>query len=104
MAVPSEGLRDGFDSIVSDIASLIRHVQASIALIETAIDREPRACDQEISANILVLDDITPRHAKATAALRTCNASLGAALQCLRDTKPEPKASRSRHLQLLPGT
>jgi hypothetical protein len=103
VAVPSEGLGNSFDSIVSDIVSLIRHVQASIELIETAIDRESRACDQEMSADIVVLDDITPRYAKASAALSTCNASLGAALQFLQDTKTEPKASAAPHLRLLPG-
>jgi hypothetical protein len=30
------------------------------------MDRESRAGDQEISADIVVLDDITPRYAKAT--------------------------------------
>jgi hypothetical protein len=51
------------------------------------MDRESRAGDQEISADIVVLDDITPRYAKATVALSACNASLGVALQFLPDTK-----------------
>jgi hypothetical protein len=44
----------------------------------------------------VVLDDITPRYAKATAALRACNASLGVALQFLPDTKTSgPRADRA---------
>jgi hypothetical protein len=84
---PSEGLDDSFASIVSNLVSLIQHIQASIELIETAIDQEQHAGDQEIGANIVVLDDVTPRYAKATAALSTCNASLGVALQILLETK-----------------
>jgi hypothetical protein len=103
VTVPSEGLGDSFDSIVSDIVSLIGHVQASIALIETAIERESHASDQEMSANIVVLDDITPRYARATTALSTCHASLGVALQFLQDTRTEPRARAARHLRLLPG-
>jgi hypothetical protein len=101
VAVPTEGLADSFASIVSNLVSLIQQVQASIALIETAIDRESRACDQEISANVVVLDDVTPRYAKATAALSTCNANLGVALRFLQDTTtsgPKSSAAADRRL------
>jgi hypothetical protein len=83
----SEGLDDSFASIVSNLVSLIQHIQASIELIETAIDQEQHAGDQEIGADIVVLDDVTPRYARATAALSTCNASVGVALQFLLETK-----------------
>ncbi len=44
------------------------------------MDQELHAGDREIGADIVVLDDITPRYAKATAALSACNTSLGVAL------------------------
>jgi hypothetical protein len=34
-----------------------------------------------------VLDDVTPRHAKASAALKACDAGLGAALDLLLDSE-----------------
>ena len=72
LPAPSEGRNDSFASIVSNLVSLIQHIQASIELIETAIDQESHAGDQEIGADIVVLDDVTPRYAKATAALSAC--------------------------------
>jgi hypothetical protein len=92
LPAPSEGLNDGFASIVSNLVSLVQHIQASIELIETAMDQESHAGDHEIGADIVVLDDVTPRYVKATAALSACNTSLGVALQFLPDTKtPGPQ-------------
>ena len=100
LPAPSEALNNSFDSIVSNLACLIQHIQASIELIETAIDQESRAGDQEIGADVVVLDDITPRYAKAAAALSACNASL-VALQFLPDTKTSgPRADRARDRRL----
>lgn len=38
------------------------------------------------SADIFVLDDVTPRYATANAALNACRAGLGHALQCLSES------------------
>jgi hypothetical protein len=76
---------DGHDSIVSDLLSLIEHVQASIALIEGALAREAALGNQDIPANVVVLDDVTPRYMKTSAALSTCRAGLGVALHFLLD-------------------
>jgi hypothetical protein len=76
---------DSFRSVVSDLVSLIGHVQASIKLIEGAIVQEISPADQNNAANAVVLDDVTPCYAKANAALIACNVSLGAALQSLLD-------------------
>jgi hypothetical protein len=101
LPAPSEGLNDGFASIVSNLVSLVRHIQASIELIETAIDQESHAGDQEIGADIVVLDDVTPRYSRATAALSACNASLGMALQFLPDTNTSgPRADRASDRRL----
>ena len=104
LPAPSEGRNDSFASIVLNLASLIQHVQASIELIETAIDQESHADDQGICADIVVLDDVTPRYAKATAALSACNASLGVAMEFLLDTKTAvPQADRATDRRLFAG-
>jgi hypothetical protein len=74
------GSRDDSDrSIASDLAALIEHVQASMRLIESAIARETSSGSHDIAANIIVLDDVTPRYMKAGAALKACDAGLGIA-------------------------
>jgi hypothetical protein len=84
-STPSGGQNDSYNSIVSDLVSLIAHVQASIKQIETVIAAEAPLGDQEISADVVVLDDVTPRYVKAGAALNTCHAGLGVALHFLMD-------------------
>ena len=84
---PSESRNEAYRSIVSELVSLIAHVQASMKLLESAMARESAPGDQEIAANVVVLDDVTPRYAKASAALNSCNAGLGVALHVLQDTK-----------------
>jgi hypothetical protein len=86
-----------YRSIVSDLVSLIEHVQASIELIESAIVRESPSGDPE-GVNIIVLDDITPRYVTAGAALNACNAGLGVALHVLLDTRTSQETPRrARH-------
>ena len=87
---------DSFRSVVSDLVSLIGHVQASIKLIEGAIVQEISPADQNNAANVVVLDDVTPCYAKANAALIACNASLGSALQSLLDTSRQFTAAERR--------
>jgi hypothetical protein len=82
----SDDRSDSYRAVASDLKSLIAHVQASIALIETTMASELPLGNQEIGANVVVLDDVTPRYARASAALNTCHASLAAALHFLRDT------------------
>jgi hypothetical protein len=77
---------DTFDSIVSDIAALISHVQVSIQLIDRAIASEPAPGIQEF-ADIIVLDDFTPRYSRAREILAGCDAGLGVALRCLQDAE-----------------
>jgi hypothetical protein len=67
--------------IVSDLVSLIEHVEASL--------REASLGRADASANIFVLDDVTPRYAKAGAALKACNAGLGIVLEFLLDSEAE---------------
>jgi hypothetical protein len=74
-------------SVVSDLVSLIEHVRASLKLIESAVAREISLGSQETSADIIVLDDVTPPYVKATAALNACDAHLAIALRSLLDSK-----------------
>jgi hypothetical protein len=87
-SLQSDDRNDDYHAVVSDLVSLIAHVQASVRLIESAIAEESSLGDgdEEIAANIVVLDDVTPRYAKANATLHACNAGLGVALHILLDT------------------
>ena len=70
---------------MSDLVSLIGHVEASLRQVEQVIAREAPASSQE--ANIIVLDDVTPPFVKAAAALKACDANLGIALRSLLVSK-----------------
>jgi hypothetical protein len=83
---------DGLGSIVSEMISLIEHVQSGIGAIEVQIAREQQCSNRDNAANVIVLDDITPRYAKAryaraSAALNACRASLSTALNILADKR-----------------
>lgn len=86
-ASPFGDRNEGHHSIVSELVSLIAHVQASMELLEAAVARESVPGSQEAAGNVFVLDDVTPRYLKASAALSACNASLGVALHYLQDAK-----------------
>jgi hypothetical protein len=77
---------DAYHSVVSDLLSLIEHIQASRQLIEHAIAREASTGSQE--GDIIVLDDVTPPFVTATAALSACDANLAIALDSLLDSTP----------------
>ena len=79
--VPLDDRDESFYMVVSDLVSLIDRVQTSIKLVETA-QAQPVDTDAEL-ADLVVLDDVTPLYAHASAALDACNASLTAALQFL---------------------
>ena len=72
-----------YRAVVSDLVSLIEHVQKSLRLIEQTIARETSPGSPESSANIIVLDDVSPRYMKAGAALHACDVNLGIALRSL---------------------
>ena len=77
-------VRDGFAAIVSDLISLVEHVQASITMVERAIARETAVGDHE-NSNVIILDDVTPQYLKASMALNHCSTNLGNAVQFLLD-------------------
>jgi hypothetical protein len=82
-----------YRAVVSDLVSLVEHVQNSLRLIERTIAREtsPETSPEispgpESSTNIIVLDDVSPRYMKAATALQACDVNLGIALRSLRDS------------------
>lgn len=91
IAIEPEDRSGAYRSMVSDVISLIEHVQASLRLIEHEIARETASGNQDNSANVIVLDDVTPPYVRATMALKACDANLAIALHALLD----PMASRS---------
>ena len=76
---------DPYRLIVTDLVALIGHVQASLRLIEATIAREAFLAEQDAAANVFVLDDVTPRYAAASTALKACDTGLGMALDRLRE-------------------
>ena len=76
IAIEPDDRNNAYRSVVSDVISLIEHVQASLRLIEQEIARETASGGQETSTNVIVLDDVTPPYVRATAALKACDANL----------------------------
>ena len=93
VAAPSGDIRQ---LIVADLRSLIAQIESSMRLIETAMAQDAGG-DDPGSIDVVVLDDVTPRYATATAALGACRAQLDLALQTLSDSgKLNETAARAR--------
>ncbi|HEX7563310.1 MAG TPA: hypothetical protein VF396_08670 [Bradyrhizobium sp.] len=96
-SAPWEDRSDLHRAIVSDLVSLIESVQISMELVESAVAGEASLGCEEIGANVIVLDDVTPRYLRVRAALNKCKADLGAALHFLLDIRtPQPGAETGR--------
>ena len=83
--------------VVSDLVSLVEHVQNSLRLIEQTIAREtsPETSPggPESSNSVIVLDDVSPRYMKEAGALQACDVNLGIALRSLLDPGDSDPAS-----------
>ena len=93
---------DSRQLIAADLRCLIAQIQSSMRLIDAAmmeagmpetglletglLETGLAQGDPAGSADIFVLDDVTPRYATASAALNACRAGLGHALQCLSES------------------
>ena len=86
IAPASDSQNDACGTVVSELVNLIEHVQTSLRLIERAIACEMPLGSFESSANVIVIDDVSPRYTKATAALQACDANLSIALCSLLDS------------------
>ncbi len=86
-----ESRHDLHDRIVSDMGFLMTQIQASMRLIDAALACDLSSGDEEMPANVVVLDDVTPRYLRANAALNTCRTELGKALYVLQDRLPSQR-------------
>jgi hypothetical protein len=82
-----DGRNDNYLSVVTDLVSLIEHIQASIQMLEPVIARALPPGELEAYDDVVVLDDVTPHYVRANTALNACRAGLGVALHCLLDTE-----------------
>jgi hypothetical protein len=71
---------DSRQLIAADLRSLIAQIETSMRRIAAVLDQE-HSSDPEGSADIFILDDVTPRYA-----LNTCRSGLGHALQCMSES------------------
>ena len=71
--------------IAADLRLLIAQIETSMRRIAAAMDQEHTG-DPEGSADVFILDDVTPRYATASAALTACRAGLDHALQYLSES------------------
>jgi len=85
---------DNYLSVVTDLASLIERIQASIQMLEPVIARALPPGELETYDDVVVLDDVTPRYVRANTALDACRARL-VALHCLLDTEASDGARMS---------
>jgi hypothetical protein len=78
---------DGRQLIAAELRSLIARIDISMRLIDAAMEPDDDSAIFSLgSTEIVVLDDVTPRYAAASAALNTCRAELGNALQDLSES------------------
>ena len=71
--------------VVDDLAALLQRIRASLELVEQAIVVEASAGKEDIGADVVVLDDVTPGYVQAGVALQACGANLGLALHLLQE-------------------
>lgn len=64
-SAPSEDRNGLCGAIVSDLVSLIECVRASMELIDAAVAGQAPLGYQEIGANVVILDDVTPGYVRA---------------------------------------
>jgi hypothetical protein len=100
-SVASDDPNDSYHAIVADLVSLVAQLRSSIKSIESAMAGEAPLGNQEFASNVAVLDDVTPRYARANAALNAASAGLRGALHVLQDARPskyptEDAAGRQR--------
>ncbi|WFU17208.1 hypothetical protein [Bradyrhizobium sp. CB3481] len=87
---------DADRAVVSDLVSMIEHVQSSLRLIEQTIAGEMSIGGPESSTNVIVLDDVSPRYMKAAAAVQACDVNLGIALRALLDAEGSDRSATDR--------
>ena len=85
LIVPRDVPHDGGDGLIKELQSLSERVRAVTRAINTAIALERISSNTDTAADVVVLDDVTPRYLKARGALQACTIHLDGALQFLRE-------------------
>jgi hypothetical protein len=104
LAQASHDQNDAYRAVVSDLVSLIEHVQNSLRLIEQMIAAEIPLGNPESSTNVIVLDDVSPRYMKAAAAVQACDVNLGIALRSLLDAEDSDRSATAGPAPSVIGT
>lgn len=86
VAQASHDQNAAYRAVVSDLVGLAEQIQSCLRLIERMIAGETSPGSPESSADVVVLDDISPRYSKAVAAVQACDVNIAVALQCLLDS------------------
>jgi len=80
---------DSRQLIAAELRSLIARIEISMRLVDAAMeaDDDSAVLTADLgSTDVVVLDDVTPRFATASAALNACRAELGHALEKLSES------------------
>ena len=85
VTVPHDVAHHAGDPLVKELQSLSERIHAASCAVDAAIARERAMDGTEAGADVIILDDVTPRYLKANSALQACKAHLDGALQFLRN-------------------
>jgi hypothetical protein len=84
-AAAKSGNRDDiYRSVAADLGGLVERIHASLELVEQAIALEMSAGKEDVGADVVVLDDITPGYVRASQALQACGQALALPCICCR--------------------
>jgi hypothetical protein len=83
--VQADDLDDTHRWIVADLVSLMEHLQASMKLIDSTVAGKSPFGEQEVIADVVILDDVTAGYVKLSAALDASKTRLGSVLHLLLD-------------------
>ena len=94
---------DAYHAVVSDLVSLVEHVQNSLRLVEQMIARETSfetptetsPASPESSTNIICARRRIPRYMKTGAVLQVCHVNPGIALRSLPDASDSDPCAAS---------
>ena len=104
VAQPPHVRNDACRAVISDLVSLVEHVQNSLRLIEQTIAWEASPGNPESSINVIVLDDVSPRYMKAAAAVQACDIKSGIALHALPGSGDSDRSAASLPALSVDGT
>jgi hypothetical protein len=65
VTVPHQAGHDAAESLIKELQSLLERVHARSCAINTAIALERAASSADADADVVVLDDLTPRYLRA---------------------------------------